>query len=140
MSEFQAFFAKQAAIEVTENIVVSNRFKTAEGQAIPWQVRSITEEENSELRKSATKRIKGKGGSYTTEFNHEDYLAKMTVACVVYPNLKDVELQKSYDAVGAEVLLRKMLLPGEFSELLQKVQALNGFDKEMNELIDEVKN
>jgi len=31
-------------------------------------------------------------------------------------------------------------LPGEYTALIQKVQELNGFDKELNELVDEVKN
>ncbi|MNC83125.1 Phage XkdN-like protein [compost metagenome] len=59
---------------------------------------------------------------------------------VVYPDLKDAELQKSYGVLGADQLLRKMLLPGEYATLLQKVQSINGFDKDVNELADEVKN
>ena len=32
-----------------------------------------------------------------------------------------------------------MLLPGEFAALGERVQALNGFDRDMNELVDDVK-
>ncbi|MDU5141062.1 MAG: phage portal protein [Paenibacillus dendritiformis] len=140
MSSLQAFFAQNAAIEVVEEVIVSDRFRDEAGDPIPWKIRSITEEENAELRKAATKKVKGKNGAHSFDFNSEEYLAKMTVAGVVFPNLKDVELQKSYGAMGAESLLRKMLRPGEFSDLLQKVQEINGFNKNINELVEEVKN
>ncbi|MBJ6360426.1 phage portal protein [Paenibacillus sp. GCM10012307] len=140
MSQFQAFFAQNAVIDTTEEFVVSERFKDKEGNPIPWQLRSITEDHNTEIRKASTKRIKGKNGSYSVETNQEEYVARLVTASVVYPELKDPELQKSYNTVGAESLLRKMLLPGEFGVLLKKVQELNGFDRDMSELVDEVKN
>jgi hypothetical protein len=140
MSDFSAFFAQNAAVETTEDFVVSPRFKDKDGKAIPWKLRSITEEENKELRKAATKRTKGKYGQFTSEMDANEYMAKMVVASVSYPDLKNAELQKSYGVLGSEILLRKMLLPGEFSALSEQVQTLNGFDQDINEQISEVKN
>ncbi|MEC0171652.1 phage tail assembly chaperone [Paenibacillus graminis] len=140
MSEFSAFFAQAAAVEATEEFVVSKRFKDKDGKPIPWKLTSITEEENLELRKASNKKVKGRNGVYTSEFDPNEYLAKMVGASVVYPNLKDAELQKSYGVKGADALLRKMLLPGEFTVLAERVQALNGYDQDLNELVDEVKN
>ena len=140
MSELSAFFAQNAASELTEEFVVSERFKDKEGKPIPWILRSMTEAENEEIRKTATKRVQVKKGVYTQETNPEEYVAKLVVASVVFPNLKDAELQKSYGVMGAEALLRKMLLPGEYASLGQKVQELNGFDQSMEDLMDEVKN
>lgn len=140
MSDLSAFFAQNSKSEQTESFIVSDRFKDAEGRSIPWQLRSITAAEDEECRKSATRRVKGKNGQYTQETVMEDYLAKMAVACVVYPNLKEAELQRSYGVLGAEHLLRAMLRAGEYVTLVQKVQELNGYDKDMNELIEEVKN
>jgi hypothetical protein len=54
--------------------------------------------------------------------------------------LKNPDLQRSYGVLGAESLLRKMLLPGEYVELVQHVQRLNGFDQDVNELVEQVKN
>lgn len=133
-----AFFAQNATSEIIEEVVISKRFKDGD-KPIPWQVRSMTEEENEEIRKSAQRKVKDRG-VVTIDINQEDYLAKMVVASVVYPNLKDAELQKSYGVLGADKLLRKMLLPGEYSALLQSVQSINGFDKDINDLADEVKN
>ncbi|MBB6733185.1 phage tail assembly chaperone [Cohnella zeiphila] len=140
MSDLSAFFAENAAGDVTETLVVSERFQDRDGHPVPWKLRSITAAEDEECRKAATRRVKGKGGQYTTETSTEEYLAKMAVACVVFPNLKDAELQKSYGVLGAENLLRKMLRAGEYVNLIQKVQEINGYDKDMNELVDEVKN
>ena len=64
----------------------------------------------------------------------------MCVACTVYPNLNDVELQDSYGVKGADALLKKMLKPGEFTEYKAKVMEVNGYDLSMEELVDEAKN
>lgn len=140
MSDFSAFFAQNVTAEVTEEVLVSPRFKDKSGKPIPWIIRSMTENENEEIRKASTKRVKGRNGQYSTEINSAEYLAKLAVSSVTYPQLKDAELQKSYGVMGAEVLLQKMLFPGEYATLVQKVQELNGFDTDVNELVDEVKN
>jgi len=140
MNDLSLFYAQNAGPDVTEDFVVSERFKDKEGKPVAWELRSMSEAENEECRKAATKRVKAKNGAYVPETNYDEYLAKLTVASVIYPNLKDGELQRSYGVMGAEALLRRMLLPGEYASLVQKVQELNGFDKDLGELVDEVKN
>ncbi|RTE09303.1 phage tail assembly chaperone [Paenibacillus whitsoniae] len=140
MSEMSVFLAGNVAVETTEEFVVSERFKDSEGRPVAWVLRSITEEDNDAIRKSATKRSKSKGGQQVAEVDQTDYLSKLAVACVKFPNLKDADLQKSYSVLGAETLIRKMLLAGEYANLLLKVQEINGFDKDMNDLVDEAKN
>ncbi|MCW2277731.1 phage tail assembly chaperone [Heliophilum fasciatum] len=140
MGDLSAFFAQNVTTDITEDFVVSQRFKDKDGKPVPWTLRTMTEAENEEIRKAATRTVKGKGGIKTPETNVDEYLAKLTVASVVFPNLKDAELQKSYGVIGAEALLRKMLLPGEYAALVEKVQEMNGYDKDMNDLVEEVKN
>lgn len=139
MSDLSAFFAQNSVADITEEFTVSERFKDSKGNPVPWKIRSMTEAENEAIRKSAAKRLKVKG-NYVTEVDTEEYVARLAVASVVFPNLKDAGLQESYKVKGADMLLRKMLLPGEYAGLIEKVQELNGFDKDMNELIEEVKN
>ncbi|MEO3944104.1 phage portal protein [Gorillibacterium sp. CAU 1737] len=139
MADLSVFFAQNAVAGAIEEFIVSDRFQE-DGVPVAWKLRSMTEEENEECRKAATRRVKAKGGAMIPETNPEEYLARLAVASIVYPELKNAELQRSYGVMGAEVLLRKMLLPGEYASLVQKVQELNGFDKDMNELVDEVKN
>lgn len=140
MGDLSVFFAQYANAETTESFIVSERFKDQSGTPVPWKLRSMTEEENEQCRKAATKRVKGKGGMQVSETNPEEYMAKLVAASVVFPNLKDAELQQSYGVLGAETLLKKMLLPGEYASLLGKVQEMNGYDKNLNDLTDEVKN
>ncbi|MDQ0090184.1 hypothetical protein J2T12_003598 [Paenibacillus anaericanus] len=139
MSKLSLFFAQNVVSELTEEVVISTRFKNKDGKAIPWKLRSMTEDENEAIRKSSQRKIKEKG-VVSIDTNSDEYLAKLVVASIVFPDLKDADLQKSYGVLGADQLLRKMLLPGEYATLLHKVQGINGFDKDINELADEVKN
>lgn len=140
MSDLSLFFAENAAAAATEEFAVSDRFKDKNGESVQWQLCAITEEHNGEIRKSATRVVKAKSGMQTQDVNTEEYLGKLVAACVVYPNLNDSGLQNSYGVKGADRLIRKMLLAGEFANLVQKINELNGFDKDINELADEVKN
>lgn len=140
MSDLSVFFMQNVETDITEEFEVSKRFKDSAGNPVPWKLRTMTEDENESIRKSVTRRGKPKGGIQTTETNHDEYVAKLASSSVVFPNLKDAELQKSYGVMGAEALLRKMLLPGEYSALIEKVQEMNGFDRDINDLKDEVKN
>lgn len=140
MSDLSVFFQQNVETDIIEEFEVSKRFKDVEGKPVPWKLRTMTEDENESIRKSVTRRVKGKGGIQTTETNHDEYIAKLAVSSVVFPNLKDADLQKSYGVLGAESLLRKMLLPGEYASLLEKVQEMNGFDRDINDLKEEVKN
>lgn len=139
MSNLSAFFAQNVNSEIIEEVVISDRFKDETSNPIPWKLRSMTEEENEAIRKSAQRKVREKG-VVTIDTNTEEYLAKLVVSSVIFPDLKDAELQKSYGVMGSDKLLRKMLLPGEYAILLQKVQEINGFDKGVNEFADEVKN
>ena len=140
MSSLQAFFAQNVRSEIVEEVIISDRFKDENGKPIPWKIRALTEGEVEEIRKAARKYIKGKGGQRIPETDPDEFAAKIAVASVVFPDLKNAELQKSYGVLGAEDLLKKMLLSGEYATLIQKVQEINGFDKDINDLVDEVKN
>lgn len=140
MSSLQAFFAQNTPSEITEEVIVSERFKDENGKPIPWKVRAITEAENEQLRKAATQYVKGPGGRRVAEIQPEVYMTKVVVSSVVFPDLKNADLQKSYGVLGAEDLLKRMLLSGEYARLVQAVQEINGFDKDINELVEEVKN
>lgn len=139
MSKLSAFFAENVESNISEEFVVSVRIKDENGNPIPWKLRAISEAENEAIRKTCTQHTRVKGQT-VHQTNAEAYMAKLAVACVVYPDLKDADLLKSYGVLAAEDLLRRMLLSGEYAALVEKVQDLNGYDKDINELKDEVKN
>ena len=136
-------FLKQNAVQA-ENIkfVASERFVDANNKPIEWEIRAITSKEDEEIRKSAIKRIptRGKYGHYDQEVDSSKYVGLLACACTVFPNLNDASLQDSYGVMSADELLKAMLLPGEYADYIIKVQEICGFDKSMQDLVDEAKN
>ena len=137
-----AFLAEN--VEKVENVkfVVSKRFKDENGVPVPWEIRPITGNEDEAIRKSCVKRVQvpGKRNQFTQETDYNMYLGKLAVACVVFPNLNDQELQDSYKVMGAEALLKTMLTPGEYADLLTKIQEVCGFDTTIQDEVEEAKN
>jgi hypothetical protein len=141
MSNLSAFLAQNAVQDETVKYVVSKRF-VEDGKPIEWELQSVTSEEDEQIRKSCTQKVQiaGKKGQYTQETDFEKYLGLLAAKCVVEPNLNAAELQNSYGVMGADAVLKKMLKPGEYQELLKKIQEVNGFDIGLDELVEEAKN
>lgn len=141
MSDFSVFMAGNALKGDTVKFVASKRFMV-KGKPVQWEIKAIDSDTDEAIRKECTKRvpIAGKRGQYNNETDTDKYIGKMCVACTVYPNLNDAELQDSYGVKSADALLKKMLLPGEYTEYKAKVMEVNGYDMSMEELVDEAKN
>ncbi len=119
-----------------ERVVISKRF-TENNVAVSWELRPILQDENEAIMKKHTKTDRKTGAE---NLNRTAYIAELTAAAVVYPDLKDAELQKAYGVLGEGELLKKMLMVGEYAVLIQKVQELSGLDTDPNDLVAEVKN
>ena len=141
MSDFSVFMAGNVAKAETIKYVASNRFASKD-KPVEWELKAIDSDTDEAIRKECTKKVPvaGKRGQYTQETDTDKYIAKMCAACTVYPNLNDAELQDSYGVKSADALLRKMLLPGEYTEYKAKVMEVNGYDMSMEELVEEAKN
>ena len=141
MSDFSVFMAGNALKGDTVKFVASKRFMV-KGKPVQWEIKAIESDTDEAIRKECTKRvpIAGKRGQYNNETDTDKYIGRMCVACTVYPNLNDAELQDSYGVKSADALLKKMLLPGEYTEYKAKVMEVNGYDMSMEELVDEAKN
>ena len=143
MGTLSAFLKGNAKpIENVEKIV-SKRFINENGEAIPWILKKITAQENNILRKKNTKKIKDKTGTIKEEFNSDKYQEEYITKSVIFPDLDNTELQRSYEAMGAYDLLQKMLTAEEFVNLQIEVA---GYAEEeivensMDNLVEEVKN
>jgi len=135
MGKLQDFLMKD-----TYNPIVEKEVKVS-GLPYPFIIKSITEDENKEIRKACMKYVYDKEThTRQMELDPDAYNAKLIVACCVDPNLKDAELQKKYGVIGAENLLTKILTAGQYAELLFAVQEINGFNKSLDELREEAKN
>lgn len=123
-------------IPQNEKIVVSKRF-VENGEPVKFEIRPILQSENDKLMKKHTKKDKK---SQIETFDRQAYISELTAAAVVFPDLKNAELQKAYSALGEAECLKNMLLIGEYGELVQQVQKLSGLDDDINDLVEEVKN
>lgn len=142
MYDLSSFFAENAEQIEDVKVVVSKRFKGLDKKPIEWILRPITSEQDEALRKDCAKRVQipGRKGLTTTETDNGKYSVKMAAACVVFPDLKNAELQNTYGVKTEEALLKAMLLPGELIELVSKAQDVCGYELTMDELVDEAKN
>lgn len=142
MSNLSAFLSQNVVKVENEKHEVSNRFLDTDKQPIKWEIQAISSQEDEVLRKSCTKRlpIPGKKNQFTNETDYDKYAGILAVKCTVFPNLNDAELQDSYGVMGADALLKKMLLPGEYADYMQLVQKINGYDQSFEEKVEEAKN
>lgn len=137
-----AFLAENALAVENVKFAASKRFMGDDGKPMLWEIKTITGTEDEALRKSCAKRvpIPGKKNQYQKETDYDMYLGKLAVACTVFPDLNNKELQDSYKAMGADALLKTMLTPGEYADYVQKVQEVCGFDTSLQDEVDEAKN
>ncbi|WPK12232.1 hypothetical protein R6U77_00670 [Lysinibacillus louembei] len=144
MSNLQAFFAHNKKKQDNIKRAISKSFVDENGNAVEWEFAPISPERDAELKSESTKRsliTQGKRkGQYNTDFDHFKYQRLLTVESIVFPNLNDKELQDSYGVLGADELLGKMLTIGEIAEAAAAAQAANGYEVELDELVEEVKN
>lgn len=107
----------------------------------PFLVKSITEGENKAIKKSCQKiTFDKKSRQKQTETDQDLYNNRLIIACTKEPNFKDAALQEKYGVRGAEALIDTLLNPGQFTNLLLAILEINGFDDDINDLVDEAKN
>ena len=142
MGDLSCFLAQNALKAENETFIASKRFRDKSKNPMLWEIQAITSKDDEVLRKDCTKRVPvtGKRGQYTQETDYNLYLGRLAAKCTVFPNLNDKELQDSYGVMGADSLLKAMLTAGEYANYLEQVQAVNGFDVPMDELVSEAKN
>ncbi|MEK4170963.1 hypothetical protein MHI22_05245 [Lysinibacillus sp. FSL L8-0312] len=144
MSNLAAFFAHNKKQNGNIKRVVSKNFVDEQGNPIEWEFAPITPERDVELKSDSTKRsmiTQGKRkGQFNTDFDHFKYQRLLTVESIVYPNLNDKELQDSYGVMGADALLGKMLTIGEIADASAVAQEVNGYQAELEDMVEEVKN
>lgn len=135
------FFLKQNVVKKeNEEVEVSKRFKDDEGNLVKFEIKAISNDLDDQLRKDNTYQKKVAKGIYKPELDSTKYMKDVVTRCLVYPDLNNKDLQDSYEAMDAAELIDKMLLPGEYNALLSKVQEINGWNVDIDEIKDEVKN
>lgn len=119
-----------------KEVFVSERFKGKDGKPMPFVIRPLEQEVCDKIQRACIKTNK-KGNS---EFDRIRYVDEITAEAVVFPDLKNAELQKAYGVLGEVKLLRKMLYTNEYNALIDAVQELSGMDDDFDELKNDAKN
>ncbi len=129
--DLQAFFMENVKPFREEVFPLPERF-SQNGEPACFRLKGISEEKNAAIRKQCRKGDMG-------EIDAEEYLTRLAAACVMEPDLNNAALQRSWGVMGADALLRRMLAAGEFAALLERAQAVCGFDVPVREMADEIK-
>lgn len=137
----KAFMREEFLRREPVKYAASSRLTDESGAPIEWELRVLTNDEVEAILDRHTRRVPIKGTrQYQKETDTEAVFMDMALASVVFPNLNDGDLQAFYSAVGAEHLLKKILTPGELTDLLLAVQQACDYDTGMGEKIKTVKN
>ena len=138
--DLSSFFRVNAVKTEEVKYVVSTRFVDKNKKPVEWILKPVSSQLDEDLRRQSTIRTKNATGQYQTDLDVNKYIGLLAVACTVYPNLNDANLQNSYNVMGADSLLKTMLLPGEYANYLLKVQEICGFDQKIDNMIKQAKN
>lgn len=134
MGSLKNFFKENKVEDEIKEIVVSRNFIDDDGRPIKWQIRPLSSYEEKLIDDSITTEKKDRRtGTITTVRDDSEYVARLAAQAVVFPDLGDRELQKSYSTPTKPIrtkveLLREMLSAGELLKLSLEVSNLSGLN------------
>lgn len=143
MSKFSAFMKQNKVQKENEKYAPTASLLGADGTPLRWEFRHITSKENESLRDACTTEVQvtGKPNQFRPKVNTAKYISSMIVASTVYPDLYDRELQDSYGVTTPEDLLYALVDgAGEYQDFTLWMQKFQGFNKGLEEKVEEAKN
>lgn len=132
----QQFLNANPIDNLTEDVVISSRFKDAEGAILKFTIKAMTDQEFNEIRKKSTEIKKGR----KVEFDAQKFNIQSVINHTVTPDFKNAESIQQLGCRNPEEYVQKVLLAGEITSLAAKISELSGFDTELSELVEEAKN
>ncbi len=137
-----AAFLKKNAVQYTEfETVISDRFCDESGNPVPWRIKVLNQKEMYRIATRCSKRvIDAETKKERQETDNELFVKCLLEECVLYPNLKDAELQDSYGVMGADELAETMLLPREYVKLVKCVSQAQDAGESIESQVKTVKN
>jgi hypothetical protein len=137
MSDFKEFLMDSFdEVEVVEKVVKIG------GKDKKMQFKAISADKGDEIRKKCRK-VSFLKGQKIIETDQDKFVANQIIETTVYPDLKNAEFQSAWGVIGAEELVKAMkakMSDGEYMEWSSIVTEINGYDKGMQELVEEAKN
>ncbi len=131
MSNLMQFLIDNPVDNLTDEVIVSARLAK-----FPFKIKGMTGPEFSEYQKLSTKISRHK----KVEFDSKTFNELVVLNHTLVPNFRDAESIKKAGCQTPEQFLYKSLLAGEINELAQQITALSGFDKDIEDTVEEAKN
>ena len=108
----ECFYRENRKDREEKELLLTERL-TEDGGQMLFRIRPISQRENEEIWKRCGE-------------DERRYERAVLTESVIFPDLKDAALQDSYGVIGAEKLLGKLLLSGEYDVLRRAVEGING--------------
>ena len=108
------FYRENRKDRAEKEIILTERLTNDGGQML-FRIRPMSQWENEDIWRRCGE-------------DEKRYEGMVLAESVVFPDLKDAALQNSYGVVGAERLLMKLLMAGEYDCLKKAVEEINGGD------------
>lgn len=115
----------------------SDRFLDEEGKPAKFKIRAISGKLDAQLRAQSQLKDRKTG---TMTFDSNKYMTLLVTTCVSEPDLRNAELQDSYEVKNEVDLLEVMFTAGEYQRLIDQVQRINGFYETYQEKVEQAKN
>lgn len=131
----KAFFKQNAEQIPNKKVVISSRFKGEDGNPIEWEIKALDAGTQQDIRTKAMEMKATGGKNANVKMNYNTALSNILTAvnAVIFPDLRDTELQDSYGVKKPEELIGKMLLPDEFDKLIDEINAISESPEEIEE-------
>lgn len=121
---------------LTDDVVVSQRFKDKDGNILKFKIKAMSPAEHADLHKKCT--TMRKGGKM--DFDSRKFTTSSVIENTLEPDFKDAESIKKMGCSTPEQYLNKVLLVGEMYTLSTAINELSGFEASMEDLVEEAKN
>lgn len=109
-----------------KEVIISERFLDDNGKPVPFKIRPLTQTENDAIIAKARKVRTVKG--VAQEYVDSTVMSRlMVVAATVEPDFSAKELCDAYGVLDPTMVPGKMLLAGEYANLLKEINDLSGF-------------
>lgn len=108
---------------------------------IPIDLKGLKESELKVLRKECMMKPKKVNGRIEEKINSTDYDAAIIVASTTNFDWNNPKLVEKYSVSDGKKVVLKLLLPGEITNLVNRVLELSGFNDDIEEVYeDDIKN
>ncbi len=142
MNSLRHYLYGEVKEEVQVKYPATKKFIDENGRPLEWVLKVLSKDEIENIYNQSMKKltVEGEDGHLGYIFDSNAYLLKLVTKSVQFPNLKDLELQSSYDVDNEEDLLKKLVdSPVEYRRFCSFVEELNSDDKSFEEELDEIK-